>query len=171
MEIKSIMGAQLGALTFRRSTSTNPFDKTSFKGKKFGGSVLQFADVFQKIKPLEASKPSRIKMISGAVIGAAVDFKTRLTQPIALFASKVKENIAHGIDRMREAKNSFIAMGKDFQGRISQAFDWKKVEEPVVGPRVLSMKQISEKSPLDDLRATWIAENNLLSKGEGKVAA
>ena len=170
MEIKSIMGAQLGALTFNRSTSTNPFDKTSFKGRKFGGSVLQFADVFQKIKPAEV-KPNKLKMISGAVIGAVVDFKTRLTQPIALLASKVRENIAFGMDKVRNAKNSFVEMGKEFQGRVSQVFDWHKVEEPVIGPRILDMKHINEKASLEDLKATWIAENELLSKGEGKVAA
>ena len=53
MEIKSIVGARLGSLSLKRSTSTNPFDKTSFRGKTFSGSVLPFADVFQKIKPVE----------------------------------------------------------------------------------------------------------------------
>ncbi|MBO6271398.1 hypothetical protein J6O48_01310 [bacterium] len=173
MEIKSIVGARLGSLTFNKSTSTNPFERTSFKGKAFGGSVLPFADVFQKIKPVEIQKPNKIKMVSGAVIGAIVDFKTRLTQPIALFASRVRQNIALGIDRVREMKNSMIAMGKNMHGRIAQVFDWHKVEEPTVsGAKILSLKHINEKAPVHDLKATWIAENEkIASKSEGKAVA
>ena len=173
MEIKSIVGARLGSLTFNKSTSTNPFERTSFRGKAFGGNVLPFADVFQAIKPMEVAKPNKLRMISGAVIGAIVDFKTRLTQPIALFANRVRQNIAHGMDLVREARNSMIAMGKNMRGRISQVFDWHKLEEPPIdGVKILSLKHINEKVPVQDLKATWIAENaKIASKSEGKAVA
>lgn len=171
MEIKAIVGAKFGTLSSRKTTSTNPFEKTSFKGKAFGGNVLPFADVFQAIKPIESPKPHKLKMISGAVIGAVVDFKTKLTQPIALFASKVRENIAHGIDRVKDAKNSIISMSRDVHGRIAQVFDWHKLEnKPNIGPKVLSMRHINEKASVQDLRATWVAANAIKLSNEGRKA-
>ncbi len=174
MEISSIMSNTLSAVGMKKkSTSTNPFEKNSFRGKAFGGSVLPFADVFQAIKPIEAPKPNKMKMMAGAVISAVVDFKTRLTQPIALFASKVRESIARGVDSVRNAKNSIAEMGKSMQGRISQVFEWHKPEpEPVKsGARILDLKHINEHASIKDLKATWVAENEKLSKESGKAVA
>ena len=180
MEIKSIVGAKLGSLSLNRSTSTNPFDKTSFRGKAFSGSVLPFADVFQAIKPLEAQKPNKLKMVAGAVVGSVVDFRTRLTQSVTAFANRVKENVAHGLDKVKsvknsivEAKNSLVEMNKDLKDRISQVFDWHKVKEPEVdgGAKILSLKHINENAPVRDLKATWLHENAKLSQEEGKAVA
>ena len=177
MEIKSVVGTRLGALTFNRSTSTNPFEKTNFKGRTFKGSVLPFADVFQAIKPIQQPKPNKLAMVTGAVISAVVDFKTRLTQPIAMFAHRVRENIARGVDSMRNARNSIIEkgreMGRTVHERVAQVFEHhEKIGEPSPdGAVILNMKHINEKAPVKDLRATWVAENAKLAKEEGKVAA
>ena len=180
MEIKSIVGAKFGSLSLNRSTSTNPFDKTSFKGKTFSGSVLPFADVFQAIKPVSSEKPNKIKLIAGAVIGSVVDFKTRVKQSAIALANKVKENVALGIDKVKgvktsiiNAKNSLVEMNKNVKDRISQVFDWHRVKEPEPDgvPKVLSLKDINEHASVQDLKATWIHENEKLSGKEGKVAA
>lgn len=176
MEIKSIVGAKLGSLSLNRSTSTNPFDKTSFRGKAFSGSVLPFADVFQAIKPVTTEKPNKVKMIAGAVIGAVVDFKTKLTQPIALFAQKVRERIAHGIDAVKNAKNSLVELHHNVHEKIANAIDRLKVKpkEPEVvdeGAKVLSIKNINEHARVQDLKATWIHENEKITQEEGKAVA
>ena len=106
MEIKSIVGARLGSLSLNRLTSTNPFDKTSFRGKTFSGSVLPFADVFQKIKPAQASKPNKLVMVSGAVISAVSNFKSRITEPVIAFAHRVKETVSHGVEAIKNAKTT-----------------------------------------------------------------
>jgi len=174
MEIKAVVGSRLGSLTFNRSTSTNPFEKTSFRGKTFKGSALAFSDVFQAIKPVE--KPNKLKMVTGAVIGAIVDFKTRLTQPIALFAHKVRENIARGVESVRNTKNSIVEMSKNMHERVTEkvasVFSRKpKVEEPVSDVAVvLDMKHINEKAHVRDLKATWVAENERIAKEDRKVA-
>lgn len=183
MEIKSIVGAKLGSLSLNRSTSTNPFDKTSFRGKAFSGSVLPFADVFQKIKPVE-QKPSKIAMVSGAVISAVTSFKSRITEPVIAFAHRVKEGVLHGVDAVRNAKesaketllsakNSWLEMHRSVQERISQVFEWHKLPEaePETGAKILSLKHINEKASVQDLKATWVHENEKLSLEEGKVVA
>ena len=178
MEIKSIVGTRLGSLTFNRSTSTNPFEKTSFKGKAFKGSVLPFADVFQSIKPVETVKPNKLKMVAGAVISAVVNFKSRLTQPVVKFANyikerygQVKEHIAHGVDSIKNAKNSIVEKGKSIRDRVAQAFEEKVGEPGPDGTTILNMKHINEYAPVKDLKATWIAENEKLLSNEGKAAA
>lgn len=180
MEINSISNSISSVRLNKRATSTNPFEKNSFKGRTFKGSVLPFADVFQAIKPVTAPKPNKVKMIASSVIGAVVDFKTRLTQPIALFASKVRERIAQGVDSVRHgiesakhAGSTIKAMGKNMQGRISQVFDFHKPDpEPVVpGVKILDLKHISPKAAVKDLKATWIAENEKISKESGKAVA
>lgn len=159
MGIKAIMGAQFGALSLKKTTSTNPFEHNSFKGKSFTGSVLPFADVFQSIKPVE-EKPNKIKMVSSAVIGAVSNFKTKLTQPIVNFANNVKETVAHGMEMMKSAKNSIAEMSKNMHNRITQMFDWNKVaEDNKETTKILSMRHINNKASVKDLRATWLAEN------------
>ncbi|MCD8377822.1 MAG: hypothetical protein LUB59_03440 [Candidatus Gastranaerophilales bacterium] len=174
MGIKSIMGAQLGALSFRRTTTTNPFEHNSFRGKSFTGSVLPFADVFQAIKPVEA-KPDKLKMISGAVIGAVSNFRTRITQPVINFANSVKETVLSGVNTFKSAGNTIAEMGKNVQNRVSHIFDsGKAAEETKEGVRVLSMKQINNKASVQDLKAAWIAENGNTVSNEiksGKAAA
>ena len=159
MGIKAIMGAQFGALSLKKTTSTNPFEHNSFKGKSFTGSVLPFADVFQSIKPVEA-KPSKMKMVSSAVVGAVSNFKTKLTQPIINFANNVKETVAHGVEAMKSAKNSITEMGKNMHSRIAQMFNWNKVaEDNKENVKILSMRHINNKASVKDLKATWLAEN------------
>ena len=166
MEIKSIVGSRLGSLTINRSTSTNPFEKASFKGRTFKGSVLPFADVFQAIKPVETVKPNKIKMIAGAVVSAVVDFKTRVTQPIVNFANHVKESVAHvrehianGVDSIKNAKNSIVEMGRSVKDKVAHAFEEKVGEPGPDGAMILNMKHINEHASLKDLKATWVAEN------------
>ena len=191
MEIKSIVGARLGSLSLKRSTSTNPFDKTSFRGKTFSGSVLPFADVFQKIKPVEDAKPSKLARVSGAVIGAVSSFRTRITEPVIAFAHRVKDGISNGIDAVKNvgisaketilsaknsivnAKNSLVEMHKNLQDRISQVFDWHKVSEPEVDgvAKVLSIKNINEHASVKDLKATWLSENAKITESEAKAVA
>lgn len=174
MEIKSILGAKLGSLSISRKTSTNPFEHNSFKGKSFTGSVLPFADVFQSIKPIE-QKPSKIKMVSSAVVGAINNFKTSITQPIIRFAHNVKETFHNGIEAMKSTRNSIAEMGRNVQDRISSVFhSHNQIEETGV-PKILSMKHINDKAPVEDLRTTWLAENAKISLenvlNEERVAA
>ena len=171
MEIKSIVGSKLGSLTFNRSTSTNPFEKTSFKGRVFNGSVLPFADVFQSIKPVEAVKPNKVKMVAGAVISAVVDFKTRLTQPVVKFANYVKEHIANGIDSIKNVKTSIVEMGKSVHEKVAHALEGKRGEPGPDGATILNMKHINEQASVKDLKATWIAENEKMLSEEGKAVA
>lgn len=173
MKIDSIIGAKFGTLSTNRTTSTNPFEKTSFQGRAFKGSALPFADVFQAIKPPQAQevKPNKMVMVAGAVAGAIANLKTNITQPVKLFAQKVKANFAHGIEVVKNAKNSVVEWHKNLHERIVNAFDWHKVEEPVSGEaKILSLKHINEKAPVKDLKATWIAENAKISSEEGMVA-
>lgn len=175
MGIKAIMGAPFGALSLKKTTSTNPFEHNSFKGKSFTGSVLPFTDVFQSIKPAEV-KPNKMKMISGAVVGAVSNFKTRLTQPVINFANHVKERLANGVNAVKNAGNTIAEMSKNMQSRISHVFDWNKAaEENKDGIKILSMKQINNKASVKDLKATWIAENTQMlaneAKETGKAAA
>lgn len=174
MGIKAIMGAKLGSLSLKRTTSTNPFEHNSFRGKSFGGSVLPFADVFQSIKPVEP-KTSKIKMISGSVIGAVSSFKTRLTQPIIDFAHNVSEKVAVGIQAVKNARNSIVEAGKNIHGKISSVFEHNRIaEESKDIPKILKIKKINNKASIQDLRATWLAENEIIAKGveeAGKVAA
>ena len=184
MEIKSIVGARLGSLSLNRSTSTNPFDKTSFRGKSFSGSVLPFADVFQKIKPAQEVKPSRLERVTGAVIGAVTSFRTSITEPVIAFAHRVKDGFLHGVDIVRNAgvsakesilsaKNSLVEMKKNLQDRISQVFEWHKVPEPEADgvAKVLSLKHINEHASVKDLKATWISENAKIAESEEKAVA
>lgn len=162
MEIKSILGAKLGSLSISRKTSTNPFEHNSFKGKSFTGSVLPFADVFQAIKPIE-QKPSKIKMVTSAVVGAINNFKTSITQPIVRFAHNVKETFYNGIEAMRATKNSITEMGRNVQDRISSVFHaHNKIEETGM-PKILNIKHINNQAPVEDLRTTWMAENAKIS--------
>jgi len=174
MEINSIMSTTLSSVGLKKkTTSTNPFEKNSFKGRTFKGSVLPFADVFQAIKPVQTPKPNKLKMMAGSVIAAVVDFKTRLGQPIALFAQKVREHIAHGIDTVRNAKNSIKEMGRTVQDRISQVFEVHKPEPLPVTPeaKILDLKHINKDASVKDLKATWIALNEKVTKETGKAAA
>lgn len=162
MEIKSILGAKFGSLSISRKTCTNPFEHNSFKGKSFTGSVLPFADVFQSIKPIE-QKPSKIKMISGAVVGAINNFKTNITQPIVKFANNIKETFHNGIEAMRATKNSIAEMGRNVQDRISNVFHAHNTVEETGIPKILSAKHINNQASIQDLRTTWMAENAKIS--------
>ena len=163
MEIKSILGSKLGSLSIHRKTSTNPFEHNSFKGKSFTGSVLPFADVFQSIKPIE-QKPSKIKMVTSAVVGAINNFKTSITQPIVKFAHNVKETFHNGIEAMKSTKNSIAEMGRNVQDKISSVFhSHTEIAEEVGAPRILKMKHINNQASVQDLRTTWMAENSKIS--------
>ena len=172
MKIDSIIGAKFGTLSTRKTTSTNPFETNSFKGKAFGGSVLPFADVFQAIKPIEAPKPSKMAMVAGAVANVVSGFRTRVTEPVKQFAHNVREHLALGIDKIKNVKVSLVEMKNNLKDRITQVFDWHKVEEPKLGEaRILSLKHINEKAEVKDLKATWLSENAKFSNEEGKAVA
>jgi len=176
MEIKAILGAKFGSLSINKKTSTNPFEHNSFKGKSFTGSVLPFADVFQSIKPVE-HKPSKIKMVASAVVGAMNNFKTSITQPIVKFAHNVKQTFNNGIEAMKATKNSIAEMGRNVQDKISSVFHSHNVEhlEEATGPKILAVKHINNKASVQDLRSTWMAENAKISLenalGKERVAA
>jgi hypothetical protein len=171
MDIKAIVGTQLGGLTLRKSTTTNPFEHNSFKGKAFGGSALPFADVFQSIKPIE-EKPNKLKMLSCAVVGAVSSFKNNITQPIANFAHNVKQTVMHGVDAVKNAGNTIAEMGKNVQNKISSVFEFNKTPQNVnLEPKILSMKHINNKASVQDLKATWLAENALIDEKAGKAVA
>ena len=175
MEIKAIIGAKFGTLSLKKTTSTNPFDTMNFKGRTFKGSALPFADVFQAIKPVTAPKPNKLKMISASVIGAAVDFRMRLHQPIALFVNNVRQNIERGMAIVQRAKlsmynsgHSFIEMNKNLYGKISNVFSKPKLKlpEPSDEIKILTLKHINEHASVRDLRATWLHINETaLKKG------
>jgi len=175
MGIKAIMSAPFGALSLKRTTSTNPFEHNSFRGKSFTGNVLPFTDVFQSIKPAEI-KPNKMKMISSAVVGAVMNFRTKFTQPIINFAHNVKTSFSNGVEAMKSAGNVIAQMRKNMQNRISSVFEIHKAPEEIKdGARILSMKHISNKASVKDLKATWIAENAQIaaknSQETGKAVA
>lgn len=175
MEIKAISGAKLGTLSLRKTTSTNPFENVSFKGKSFNGSVLPFADVFQSIKPVEP-KTNKLKMVAGSVVSAVSTFKSKLVQPVVKFANNVKAGWNHSVEAVKSAGNTIAEMGRNIQNRISSVFENHKIaEENKDIPKVLSMKHINNKASVKDLKATWIAENELMlskeAKETGKAAA
>ncbi|MCM1265851.1 MAG: hypothetical protein NC200_06595 [Candidatus Gastranaerophilales bacterium] len=175
MGIKAIMGTGFGTLSLRKTTSTNPFEHNSFKGKAFCGSALPFTDVFQSIKPIE-QKPNKLKVISASVVTAVSTFKSKLMQPIVNFANNVKTTWNNGIEAVKSAGNNIAEMGRNVQNRISSVFEHHKVaEENKDIPKILSMKQINEKASTKDLKATWLAENELMLSKEseeiGKAAA
>jgi hypothetical protein len=162
MEIKAIIGAKFGALGINRKTSTNPFEHNSFKGTSFTGSVLPFADVFQAIKPVE-QKPSKLKMVSSAVVGAVNNFKTSLTQPIVKFANNVKETFHNGLEAMKATKNTISEMGRNMHDKISGMFHTNNIAEDMNMPKILSKRHINNNASVQDLKTTWLAENAKIS--------
>ena len=171
MGIKAIVGAKLGTLTVNKSTCTNPFEKNVFKGKSFEGSVLPFADLFQKIKPpsAEAPKPTKMEMVAGAVAGAISGFKSRVTEPVVAFANKVRESVSLGIDKVshkvNNLKNSIVDMKNSMKERLVQFYEHLQPEDPLTedGARILSLKHIDETASVKDLKATWLAENEKIA--------
>lgn len=179
MGIKAIVGAKLGALTLNKSTCTNVFEKHQFKGKSFEGSVLPFADVFEKIKPptLETEKPSKLKMVAGAVAGAVEGFRTKITEPVSALVNRVKENISvgveNGLNKVKEVKNSLAEMRNGMKERLSHLFEKRTTEETASseGAKIIKLKHINETVPVKDLEATWIAENEKIALNERKAVA
>ena len=171
MEVKSIMGVRLGSLT-KRTTSTNPFENTSFKGKAFKGNALAFADVFNSIKPIE-NKPNKVKMISSAVVGAVSNFKTKLTQPIVDFANNVKEKVMLGVEGFKNIRTAVNEMSKNIYSKAVDVFSFKKVEETAEGGKILDMKHINKNASVEDLKLTWQREIELMNDAAetGKAAA
>lgn len=180
MNIKSLVGMRLGLTGLNRSTSTNPFDNIGLRGRTFRGNALPFADVFQSIKPVQPPKPNHLKIVSASVIGAMVALKTRLYQPISLFANQVRQNIARGMAIVHEAGKSFYSIGntitglnKDLSGRISKIFRRKEtlpIENDNVA-KILKLKNINKNASVSDLRATWIHENAKIQNSNGKAVA
>ena len=82
----------------QKSTSSNPFEHNSFRGKAFKGSVLLFSDTFQSNKVKEASK---LRMMSASVVSAVSNFGHRISQPIVNFARNVKSSINNTISAIK----------------------------------------------------------------------
>ena len=69
-----------------RTSTTNPF-----KYNNFEGNTLQFADVFEGVKPVQTNK---MRMVASSVAGSMNKMKSSITEPIVKFVNKVRENIA-----------------------------------------------------------------------------
>ena len=68
-----------------RTSTTNPF-----KYNNFEGNTLQFADVFEGVKPVQTNK---LRMVASSVAGSMNKMKSSITEPIVKFVNKVRENI------------------------------------------------------------------------------
>ena len=68
-----------------RTSTTNPF-----KYNNFEGNTLQFADVFEGVKPVQTNK---MRMVASSVAGSMNKMKSSITEPIVKFVNKVRENI------------------------------------------------------------------------------
>lgn len=154
MEIKLNIGSKIPNLLSRK-TSTNPFDNVSFTGRPFGANALPFADVFQTIKPIE-HRPNKLKMISGAVIGAMNRFRDEFQPPIARFAHEIRQRISNGILAIKSTGNALVQMNRIAFSRFDEMIHPQRFD---TFPHVLKPNHISPRASVQDLRATWIAQN------------
>lgn len=163
----------------KRSTSTNPFEHNSFSGKVFKGSVLPFADVFQTTN--KAKEASKLKMMSASVISAVSNFGHRISQPIVNFARKVKAGINNTVATIKSIPQRVNEIGHNMSQKISDSLHIHKetpkeeagVKEGVKeGVKILSLKQITPKASVEDLKSTWLEETKLeIAKKSSKEVA
>lgn len=159
----------------KRSTSTNPFEHNSFSGKVFKGSVLPFADVFQTTN--KAKEASKLKMMSASVISAVSNFGHRISQPIVNFARKVKAGINNTVATIKSIPQRVNEIGHNMSQKISDSLHIHKEtpkEETGVkeGVKILSLKQITPKASVEDLKSTWLEETKLeIAKKSSKEVA
>lgn len=157
----------------RKSTSTNPFEHNSFQGKVFKGSVLTFADLFQK-NTNTVKETSKLKMMSASVVSAVSNFGHKISQPIVNFARNVKAGFNNTIVAIKALPHKVNEIGKNVSQKISESLHLDKIhkEEAKDGIKVLSMREINTKASIADLKSTWIEENKLeLAKKAPKEAA
>lgn len=147
----------------KKSTSSNPFENNSFKGKAFNNSVLPFADVFQTNK---SNVHNRMKMISSSVIGAVSSFGHKITQPIVNFARNVKMGISNTVNSIKSIPNrvheASIKVSEKISDNINRLRNVGAQDEITEnGVRILHIKNINENASISDLKATWLHENKL----------
>lgn len=142
----------------QKSTSSNPFEHNSFRGKAFKGSVLLFSDTFQSNKVKEASK---LRMMSASVVSAVSNFGHRISQPIVNFAKNVKSSINNTISAIKSLPKKMNEIGHNMSQKISDSLHIHHKEENKEGVKILSMKQINTKASIEDLKSTWLEENRL----------
>lgn len=147
-----------------KSTSTNPFENNSFSGTPFKGSVLPFADVFQK-KINNTNKVSKLKMMSASVIGAVSNFGHKLTQPLVNFARNVKSRINNTVATIKTLPEKFGKIKEVVSEKISEKLSLNLLHKEEISntPKILDMKHINTKANVSDLKATWLEENRLES--------
>ena len=147
----------------KKSMSSNPFENNSFKGKAFNNSVLPFADVFQTNK---SNVQNRMKMISSSVIGAVSSFGHKITQPIVNFARNMKMGIDNTVNSIKSIPNRVHEASKNMSERISENINRLRNigahdERTESGVKILNIKHINENASVEDLKATWLNENEL----------
>lgn len=165
--------AQKVATPFKRQTvSSNPFENNSFSGKVFKGSVLPFADVFQRTNAVK--QENKLKMVTGSVIAAVSNFGHKVYQPIVNFAKNVKARVNNTIAAIKSLPQRVNELGRDMSQKLTEKLHLNKLhkEEAKDSVKVLNMREINTKASIDDLKNTWLEENKLeLSKNIAKEAA
>ena len=105
-----------------RSTTTNPFKYSNFEG-----NTLQFADVFDGFEPKNVNK---LKLIASSVAGSMNKLRTGITEPIKVFANKVKNGVCSAwnyatntnfsdLPGIKGISEKFNAIGEGISGKIS----------------------------------------------------
>ena len=177
MNIKSIVQKKFGSVSQNLKTSTNPLENAGVKEKSFSGSVLPFADVFQSIKPAPFLKFNGLRKASETFKHTLKGFKSRTTEPIALFANSVRENIESGMAILQRTRllmynsaRSFVAFNRNLFGNFKGLFIRPMTQSPEFDNQVtiLSNKKINKHASVKDLRNTWINRNEKLTN-ERKV--
>jgi len=124
---------------------------------------LPFADVFQTNK---SNVQNRMKMISSSVIGAVSSFGHKITQPIVNFARNMKMGIANTVNSIKSIPNRVHEASKNMSERISENINRLRNigahdERTESGVKILNIKHINENASVEDLKATWLNENEL----------
>ena len=151
--------------TSRNITTPNPFKYSNFEGNS-----LPFADVFDGF---EQKKVNKLKMISSSVAGSMTKMKSLLPESIVNFVNRVRGGISRawnyakntnisdiaGIKNISEAWNNTMSMDVADIGK-GLADKWNSLISSV------HHNKITKDTPVQDLKAMWEHEINLMSERE-----